>query len=123
MREGAEEGRDHFLSPQCILFRKLKSFGEAMARRGGFIDGISLSRRKRLRNRSAILRRSAASASAEGWHRTTELREGGIKRRARGGTAHFKRERERADGKMGRSPWRAREEIDGRWEKCEPKFI
>lgn len=71
-----------------------------MARRGGFIDGISFSRRKRLRNRSAILRRGAASASAEGWHRTTELREGGIKRRARGGTAHFKREREQT-GKWG----------------------
>lgn len=42
--------------------------------------------------------------------RTDGAREGRIKRRAQGGEggyAHFKRER--ADGKMGRSPWRARE--------------
>lgn len=31
-RKGRGQG-DHFLSPRCILFHELKSFGEAMARR------------------------------------------------------------------------------------------
>lgn len=118
-RRAAEDGEGEITFYHRILFHGLKSFGEKRRRAGGFIDGISSSRRTFEESS-----RDFASQWTEGGTRTAK---GGIKRRVRGNTRTLKvRERKREEGgegerkreqtreKGGGVVARAREEIDGR---------
>lgn len=93
-----------------ILFHELKSFGEKRRRAGGFIDGISFSRRTfEESSRDSASQWTEGGTDDEGWNKTSGARV----------YAHFKRvsekEKEKADRKIGEeSVARAREEIDGR---------
>lgn len=117
MAKGEKGGQgDHFLSPRCILFHELKSFGEAMARRRFYRWNFVFSEK----TFEESFRDSASRSQWDGMNGWS-TGEGRIKRRAQGGYAHFKRESRRENGEE--STARAREEIDERWEKCAPKFI
>lgn len=77
VREGA--GEDHFLSPQCILFRELKSFGETMARRWFYRWNFVFSEKTFEESfRDSASRRRRRDGTSDG------VTEGRIKRRAQG---------------------------------------